>query len=51
MGTAVRMGRITGTQAAALLGVAPYPDDSGQPHGKESIRNRGALAKLADGGR
>jgi transposase len=31
------LGQISGAQAAALLGVAPYPDDSGQRHGKRQI--------------
>lgn len=31
------LGLISGRQAAALLGVAPYPDDSGQRHGKRRI--------------
>jgi transposase len=31
------LGRISGAQAAALLGVAPYPDDSSQRHGKRQI--------------
>ncbi|MBP2292470.1 IS110 family transposase [Azospirillum rugosum] len=37
---AVRMpelGRLSGAQAAALLGVAPYPDDSGRRHGPRRI--------------
>lgn len=31
------LGRISGAQAAALLGVAPYPDDSSQRHGQRRI--------------
>jgi transposase len=31
------LGQLSGTQAAALLGVAPYPDDSGQHHGVRHI--------------
>jgi len=31
------LGRLSGAQAAALLGVAPYPDDSGQRHGPRKI--------------
>ncbi len=31
------LGQISGAQAAALLGVAPYSDDSGQRHGKRQI--------------
>jgi transposase len=31
------LGQISGAQAAALLGVMPYSDDSGQRHGKRQI--------------
>ncbi|MBK1839066.1 IS110 family transposase [Azospirillum sp. YIM B02556] len=31
------LGQLSGGQAAALLGVAPYPDDSGQRHGARRI--------------
>jgi len=31
------LGRLSGGQAAALLGVAPYPDDSGHRHGVRRI--------------
>ena len=41
------LGRVSGRQAAALLGVAPYPDDSGQRHGQRRIAGGRADARRA----
>lgn len=41
------LGHLTGAQAAALLGVAPYPDDSGQRHGARKIAGGRADARRA----
>jgi len=41
------LGQVSGRQAAALLGVAPYPDDSGQRYGQRRIAGGRADARRA----
>jgi transposase len=41
VGETPELGRLEHAQAASLVGLAPVPRDSGQTHGKRSIRGKG----------